>query len=332
MSEREADGIPASVHDAAEDWLARQEGGLDPAGERKFAVWLAADPVHRRAYSEAKETWQDSGLLAHSQVGRARRLPRAPFYMRRSTHVGAAGLAVAALVGVVTLGVVGRSSPFALVTPAEAATYQTSLGEIHTFTLADGSRVTLDTATVLRVHFDAARRQIEVSRGRARFEVAADPRPFMVAVAGTNVTAHGRVFDVSIAEGTPRVAVFDGTVAWPDHTADGLRTLVAGQQTAPEASAASEAITPAETRWASGMLALDATPLGEALAAINRYNAVQIRVADPALSALKVTGAFRVRDPDGFARAVAAMFGLSAGRDGATITLAQRTGSTSTNP
>jgi len=322
MSEQGADGIPASVHDVAEDWLARQEGGLDPAAERKFAAWLAADPVHRRAYAHAKETWQDSRLLAHSHVGRARRLPRAPFYMRRSTHVGAAGVVMAAMVGVVTVGVVERGSPFALVTPAEAETYQTSLGEIRTFTLADGSRVTLDTATVLRVRFNKDVRQIELNRGRARFEVAAgDRRPFTVAVAGTDVTAHGRVFDVSAAEGAPQVAVFDGTVAWQGHNAAALRTLAAGQQTTLDASG-SEAISPADTRWVSGMLALDATPLGEALTAINRYNAVQIRVADPALSTLQVTGAFRVCDPDGFARGMAAMFGLTLARpNGTTIVL-----------
>jgi len=77
------------------------------------------------------------------------------------------------------------------------------------------------------------------------------------------------------------------------------------------------------------MLALDATPLGEAIVAINRYNAVQIRLLDPALSALKVTGAFRVRDPDGFAHAVSAMFGLSVIQEGSIVNLAPRTGSAS---
>ena len=330
MSERRADGIPASVHDAAQDWLAQRQRGLDPKDERRFAAWLAADPAHRRAYASAKETWQDSGLLALSDVGRARRLPRAPFYMRRSTHVGAAGMALAVLMGVMTVGVVERGGPFALVTPAEAATYQTSRGEIRTVTLADGSRVTLDTATVVHVHFDTASRRIDLERGRARFEVAADDRrTFMVTVAGTQVIAHGRVFDVSAAEAVPELAVFDGAVAWQNASVSGPRTLAAGQQSALEARAGTAAISPAETRWVSGMLALDATPMGEAIVAINRYNAVQIRLLDPARSALKVTGAFRVRDPDGFAHAVSVMFGLSVIREGAIINLAPRTGSAS---
>ena len=314
------------MHDAAHDWLARRQGGLDPATERSFAAWLAADPRHRRAYALAQETWNDSRLLAQSGAGRARRLPRAPFYMRRRTQVGAAGLALAALAGVVLMmGVVERGGPFALVTPADATTYATGRGEIRAVTLADGSRVTLDTATVLQVRFTAAGRRVALKRGRARFEVAADDRrPFTVAVAGTDIVAQGRVFDVSMAGNVPLVAVFDGAVAWQGPDGGGQRTLVAGQQTVLAARTGSFAVAPAETRWVTGMLALDATPLGEAVAAINRYNGVQIRLADPALAVLRVTGAFHVRDPDGFAGAVAATFGLTVTRDGDAIVVTQR--------
>jgi transmembrane sensor len=100
--------------------------------------------------------------------------------------------------------------------------------------------------------------------------------------------------------------------------------LVAGQQTVLAARAGSSAVAPAETRWVTGMLALDATPLGEAVAAINRYNGVQIRLADPALAVLRVTGAFHVHDPGGFAGAVAATFGLTVTRDGDAIVMTPR--------
>ena len=50
----------------------------------------------------------------------------------------------------------------------------------HTVTLADGTRVTLDGATRLEVRLGARRRQVELVRGEAFFDVAHDAaRPFL---------------------------------------------------------------------------------------------------------------------------------------------------------
>jgi len=325
MTERDADAIPASVHDAAERWLLRRESGLAPAAEREFATWLAVDPVHARAYAQVERIWRESRLLAASSVGRARRLPRAPFYMRHSTHVAAAGVGLAAVFGVVVVGVFHQANPFALVSPAEAATYRTGVGEIRAYRLPDGSQIILDTATTVKFSIVAGSRRVVLERGRVRVQVAADAaHPFIVAVRGGEVVAQGRIFDVSVADGTPRVAVLDGAAVLRASGDTGAQhTLVAGEQST-LAGEAPTAIAPADARWVSGMLVLAATPLGDAIAAINRYNDVQVRLADPALRALKVTGAFRARDPRGFARAVAATFGLAVtAQDGAAITLAR---------
>lgn len=313
MTDRGPQAIPASVHAAAGKWLARRQGGAGVEVERDFAAWLAADPLHRRAYDEAQRTWRDGLLLADSAVGRARRLDRAPFLMRRSTHAGAAGLGLAAVLGLVTVGAVREIGPFTLVAPAEAATYRTAIGEIRTVTLADGSRVTLDTATVLRATITATGRHVELEQGRARFRVVPDARrPFIVAARGGEIVAQGKVFDVSVTEGPARVAALDGPVEL--RAADPAAvstTLASGRQAGFGGGAAPRAFPAAEGQWISGMLGLDATPLGEAVAAINRYNGVQVRLADPGLSRLPVTGAFKVRDPEGFARAVTATFDLA---------------------
>lgn len=322
-------GIPARVHDEAGRWLARRHGERTPQMERDFDAWLKADLRHRRAYDEAERNWRDSLMLGQSEIGRTRRLGRAPFLMRRSTHVGAAGLGLAVALGLVSVGLVQTGGPFALVSPAEAAVYRTAVGEIRTVTLADGSTVTLDTATRLRVTFTADSRRLTLERGRARFRVAADSRrPFVVAVPDGAVVARSAVFDVSVADRPARIAAIGGTVelrnAAPDNEA-WPSTLAAGQQIALGGSAAAKPVSPAEVRWVSGMLGLDGTPLAEAVAAINRYNGVQVRLADQHLGGLAVTGAFRSREPQEFARAIAATFDLDVDRSGeAAITLSPR--------
>lgn len=328
MTEPGERGIPARVHDEAGRWLARLQGDVAPDAERDFNAWLEADPLHRRAYDQVARDWRDSVMLADSEVGRTRKLGRAPFLMRRSTHVGAASLGLAAVLGLVSVGLVRQDGPFALVSPAEAATYRTAIGEVRTIRLSDGSQVTLDTATLVRVTFTAGNRRVALESGRARFRVAPDSRrPFVVAVEDGEVVARGAVFDVSVTDRPARVAAIGGPVelrSIAPAAEAAPRTLEAGQQVAFGGSLAPKPISLAEARWTSGMLGLDATPLGDAVAAINRYNGVQVRLADQRLTGLSVTGAFRARDPQEFARAVAAMFDLDVDRSNTAITLTPR--------
>lgn len=310
--------IPRAIRDAAGDWLARRQEPARPDVERAFAVWIAADPRHRIAYEQAERHLRDCRLLVDSDVGRTRKLVRAPFLMRHSTHVAAASLGVVVLLGIGGVGLLRYGSPLELVSPAQAATYETALGEIRTISLADGSQLTLDTATRVRVTLSASERKVSLERGRARFRVApAGKRPFTVTVPGGTVVARSTLFDVSVERESPVVAVIEGRVdltSASDAASHPARTLAAGQ-TADLGNADTPRPMPAgETQWVSGMLALDGGPLGEAVAAINRYNRIQIRLAEPELARLSVTGAFQVRNPDAFARAVAATFGLGIDR------------------
>ena len=59
------------------------------------------------------------------------------------------------------------------------------------------------------------------------------------------------------------------------------------------------------------MLEFDRTPLRTAVALANRYSAAQIRLADPDLGGLAVSGAYRAGDTAGLARGLAVAFGLN---------------------
>ncbi|HKY82354.1 MAG TPA: FecR domain-containing protein [Sphingobium sp.] len=323
MTEPGGTEIPQSIHEAAEKWLVRRAGGSDPASERDFALWIYADPRHRIAYDRIKRDWQLGTLLQERHVGQNRSLPRAPFWMRQKTHIAAAGLGAAILLGVASVGLLRPGGPLAMSSEAQAAVYETAVGEIRTISLADGSTVILDTASRLRVQLSGGERRLDLDRGRARFRVAADrKRVFRVRVAGGEIVAHGTLFDVSLIGAHPWVTVFDGSVELyrPDVRGP-TKTLVPGQSMAFDGHRTGQAVSAAEARWVSGMLALDAAPLAEAVAAINRYNRIQIRLAQPFAMPLRMTGAFRVRDPEEFARAVAASFHLKVERPDSTTIL-----------
>src|SRR3546814_4545928 len=77
--------------------------------------------------------------------------------------------------------------------------YRTGIGEQRTFELADGSKVTLNTATEIRVDYRARGRIDRLVRGQAHLDVAHAPdRPLSVLVVGLKVTAHSTSFAVRL--------------------------------------------------------------------------------------------------------------------------------------
>jgi transmembrane sensor len=308
MTEHPREDISRQMHDAAASWWSRRQAN-EPGIGPKLDAWLAIDPRHRKAFDQLERGWQDVDQLADRPIGRDRRLPRAPFHLRESTHRGA--FVICALVVVGTLGTVAlsRNSPLSIVSSARATSYRTHVGEIRDFTLTDGSRLTLDTDTQVLIRHDTRLIRIEMRSGRARLHSVHAETAVTVASERGMANVKGRTFDISMigheamitAVGSPAEMRLDGA----------LVRLRAGEGVNLGAAALNPHAVPAgDLRWVSGMIVLDAVPLDEAIAAINRYNAVQISIGAPDVAAKRVTGAFRASSPAAFAQTVAAMFDL----------------------
>jgi transmembrane sensor len=90
----------------------------------------------------------------------------------------------------------------------------TGLAERRQVMLGDGSVVSLEPETTLRVRFEDRVRHIELERGRALFRVAKDVwRPFLVTTGDTTVRAVGTEFGVERAGGSVVITVAEGRVA-----------------------------------------------------------------------------------------------------------------------
>jgi len=179
--------------------------------------------------------------------------------------------------------------------------YRTAVGEQRTVTLADGSQITLDTASTLRVSWHLRSRRSVLEQGRASFAVAPMVvRPFEVDAGRFSVHVVGTVFDVvrgpeqssvTLSEGIVRVAALDG----------GETRLVPGQRlSARNGSAAQTGKVDLEREgaWREGRLVFDHTPLGEALAEIARYRSQPVRLHGEHLATLEVSGVFDTANTD----------------------------------
>lgn len=304
-----------TVSQQAEHWFARRRDGVRPAEqESAFQRWLAAHPSHAQAYSTAELSWESLKLLQTSP--RMREL--AASAIRDTAHQAklpgywkpllmAASVAAVALIGINLL-----RSQAPIEAPA-AVSYRTAVGEQRTELLADGSRLILNTDTQLDVRYANTRRDIVLRRGEVLFAVAKDAaRPFAVAAADGTITAFGTQFQVREAGGNISVTLLEGSVQVARERHGETQRLVPGEQAAYRAMQSGIAIRKvdpaAAVSWTQGRLDFRDLALADAVSEANRYSALKLRIGDPTLEGLAVSGSFRAGDNAGVAAALAAAF------------------------
>jgi transmembrane sensor len=292
----------------ASAWLARLQGSSrTAAAEAAFKAWLAEDVVHARAFARVTETWDIIPGAAQLDTVRATAKTRS---RRRVLEALAACLLLAAIGGGVIL--------YELRDPV----YQTMVGGRQTVMLEDGTRITLNTDTRLTVAYTKTERRIVLSHGEATFKDTEDPqRPFIVQAGDRKVLALGTAFDVRSDPRLLQVTLMEGQVevspvgpgqvgARVDEKAvlsPGERMTVrpGGEQTLDRPNL--EEI----TAWQRGQVMFDNATLAEVMAELNRYGNTHVRLDDPALAQLRVSGVFTTRDPIEAARAVARLHSLN---------------------
>lgn len=300
--------------------LVRQDAGDDGGDEAVFDEWLAADPAHADAWVRACSSWtafdgaDEGDLRPFRDVGvpeERRARPRWGFAIAASVAV------IAATGGAVLLNRDGGTAPggtagtqVAAVDPAKLM-LTTAKGEHRSFQLADTSTVTLNTDSAVAVAFrPGGERRLELIRGQAFFKVARDKaRPFVVAADGQTVTALGTQFEVRAEAATLRVVLVEGRVSVAP--ARGAPVVMrAGQQlvAGPQGVSLSAADVAAVSDWQRGIVTFKGTTLAAAVTELNRYSRTQLKVDDPRLARLTVSGVFQTNDASRFARTIAEIY------------------------
>ncbi|AEB56328.1 FecR family protein [Ectopseudomonas mendocina] len=171
---------------------------------------------------------------------------------------------------------------------------RTAVGQRDSLQLADGSRVVLNSATHLRIERRLRSRQIELLSGEATFTVEHGDKPFIVRSQDVAVRDIGTVFNVRSDSRGVAVAVLEGEVEVSTRQSAPQR-LQGGQQALAHAGrvgAGEVANMERVTAWQHGKLRFDGTPLSEVIADIQRYRQAPVRLADPRLASLRVSGEF----------------------------------------
>jgi len=297
---------------AAADWVQRRHlWAWTQADQIEFDTWLSETDANRIAYLRQDAIW--------NAAGRLNALRQQPMRPAASAHRPAKWTvlrSVAAAVVVCAVGFIG----FAYFDRPSDTTYITPVGGHKIISLADGTRVELNTDSALRISSGAVRR-VTLLRGEAYFDVHHDSRdPFAVTANGYRITDLGTKFSVRASADTVRVSLLEGSavvapVAGQKEHRSAL--LMPGDvaiaspskltvEKEPVASIASS------LGWRRGVLIFKDTELADAAAEFNRYNTQKIRLGDPAVARLKINGTFQAENTELFASSIEDLFGLRA--------------------
>jgi transmembrane sensor len=309
--------IASTPLEIAADWFARKRSGQMSVHElREMQAWLDADAAHDAAFRHIAQTWEVTRAIASDPEILAIREDARNHHPVRMRALQTAGIGFASLVALIVGWFAMSGGGYRdLFTKPYVERFQTAIGEIRTVKLPDGSVVSLDTDTVMRVRETAARRSIALLRGQAFFHVAKDAsRPFVVSAGGNDVTAVGTVFDVRIDPDRFKVTLVEGRVmvAAPGAVSEDQRTaMVAGWQLTTWKNG-ERTLTPVnltaearETGWLDGRLTFIAVRIGDVAAEMNRYSRKKIIVDSP-VSEIPIDGVFRTGDVAGFVKLVTA--------------------------
>jgi len=311
----------------AADWLVHMRDGTpDERARVQFAEWLCKSPEHVRAYLELESTWRDvAGVESHAETSAETLIRNANAggsvvalddlaSSRRADQVSSrarvtrAPFAIAA--SVVLVCVAGAIGWWKF---ARFPVYETDIGEQRSITLVDGSIIELNARSRLKVLYSESERKVELLEGQGLFRVAKDAqRPFVVYSDDVRIRAVGTQFDVHQTDGGTIVTVLEGRVAVSGSSAHvdakvdvKSMELRAGQQIEVAAERMEQpraANIEAATAWTHRQIVFDSAPLTDVAREFNRYNHRQLRIDDPALGQVLITGVFSSSDPTSLLR------------------------------
>ncbi|MBB5684862.1 FecR family protein [Sphingobium boeckii] len=302
---------------------------IDTSASAAFDAWMAADARHRESFADMQALWHSDTLLQALERSEAS-IAEGEAPVTRASRF--ADLRRSAL----WFAMAGSAAMLFLIVPKLGVeTYRTGTGGGRTIVLADGSHVDLSGDAELSVRIMPWRREVTLARGEAFFDVAHERwRPFLVKSGSTSVRVLGTAFNVDRQSATrTAVEVYRGAVTLDTprtqdivlHKGDHARVVddrITAQATNPNAGVGRHD----KPDWTAGWFEASDVPMSVLIAKVQRYSLRPIRLRDPKMAALPVSGRFQVSDPARVLNAIRGAYALEVRYDRDVIRIAPSAG------
>lgn len=324
-----------AIEDQALDWLIRRNGE-DWTEDRQVELnaWLEESMAHQAAFWRADHLWQQAdrikslGIHPHSDF----KEPKTESKWRWWPAAIAASLVAVIGLGGISLSPKFFEQPPAQTQLAQQTRFDTPIGGRRVVPLVDGSKVELNTQTVLRTGVNQTKREVWLDSGEAFFEVAhREGEPFVVHAGRQTITVLGTKFSVrrdkdrvtvNVLEGRVRVDDGEGQMAHAAIITAGDTAISRGTSTL--IAAKSEVRVENALAWRDGMLSFDQAPLSDVVAEFNRYNRTRLVVTDTQAGKIPIGGSFQAASVDSFTRLLRDAYGLKIERDDDTVKISSQ--------
>ena len=298
-----------SIDEIAADWIAAKDGERwSGAQQMQLEAWLAQSTHHRVAFLRLESGWRRADRLGALRLLNSEY--RKPTLAPRWRRGGIAALAATILIAI---GLSSQSLRFAV---DHGDLHSTGIGQRKAVQLNDGSQVTLNTSSSLRISLAGGRRQTWLDHGEAFFDVAHDAaREFVVHAGDRHVRVLGTKFSLRYDGEKLQVNVLEGTIRVEQlGTAPLVLTTTASAIISNSAAvvlnqSAEKAV--ARLSWLQGKLVFDDAPLADVAEQFNRYNQRQIVITDTKAAQLRIGGTFEANNADTFLNLLRDGFGLT---------------------
>lgn len=206
-------------------------------------------------------------------------------------------------------GAIATLSGFQLVGDAATIEYvSSSVGEQRPVRLGDGSVITLNTDSVIKMNVDGTALHVEVLRGEVLFNMLPNPqRHLVVSARDLEIFDTATVFSVRLVDdGHIRVTVAEGEVRLSNGNLRQVPLAQNQQAVSDERAKRLELKKGLDSRmierqlaWREGRLVFVCEPLSQVAEEFNRYNLTKLEV-DPLVANVQVGGEFSATDVMGF--------------------------------
>jgi transmembrane sensor len=315
----------ATAKKAAARFLSKAYSGeMSDKEEAEFYQWLAQSEANQQEYKAMLAIWssvdqlRDEPDMVAEIIHKTSSRPWRSVQSKLKLWQGVVTLAVVILT-VVLLSALPGSVTWA---PNEKNIYETSVGEISTVALEDGSEVTLNTDSRLIVNFKQGERRVILQQGEAYFTITKNKeRPFFVEVGDQEIKVIGTKFNVLKSLDLLTVSVTEGLVSvttketLENKVAKAANSLEENRKerkthylsggSVGEYSKYAEFSTAQEGdavehrhSWRQRKLKFDNQSLKEVVLQLNRYRTKKVIITSAQLENLKISGVFHLKNGD----------------------------------
>lgn len=283
-----------------------------PDVARSFDAWIASHPDHAERFGRMQALWESEAFvraLSRSAWQRSRPdlLRTLLGWLTRPLVLPAAGaFACMIIAGLLALHSITTQS------------FRVAPGPAQRIALADGTRIVLSGGSRLDVRMAPWSRRATLAQGQAFFDVAHERfRRFAITSGRTSIDVLGTAFEVDReAADVVSVRVYRGLVgiesgegAWRARAGTAIRvTGQTGKQLAAPRGDGPD--------WLEGWYEIEGMPMRLLVAQLNRFSARPVKLADPRIGDIPVSGRFRISETQMVLDALAATHDLRWRRDG----------------